>query len=184
MSVWATILHLEDDPPYRYQQSHILPSQDGPRDDPGDGLVQLATIPSYITRDGRDDQPEDGTPWPWLRLSVNEADTVLHARQAREVRDALTAWLEQVDGHSGGDQPGDVHGPVPAAYVRLKSQLEADHQKMTACAAQPPKPGAEEGRAAQGGIAAGIRSSLAWAIQHFEGAAAREAFLKRLEGGR
>jgi hypothetical protein len=181
MSVWVTILHLEDDPPYRYQQSHILPSEDGPRDDPGDGLVQLATIPSFITRDGRDDQPEDGAPWPWLRLSVNEADTVLHARQVREVRDALIAWLEQADTSGEGEQPGIVRGTVPAEYVRLKGQLEAELRKMTACAAQPPRPGAEEGRAVQEGIAAGIRSSLAWAIQCFEGSAARGAFLKRLE---
>ncbi|WP_159064579.1 hypothetical protein [Streptomyces olivochromogenes] len=83
------------------------------------------------------------------------------------------------------EQPGTLRGPVPTEYVRLKAQLEADLQRMTACAAQPPKPGAEEGRATQGGIAAGIRTSLAWAIQCFEGSAAREAFLKRLlEGDR
>ncbi|MFD1277337.1 hypothetical protein ACFQ51_52220, partial [Streptomyces kaempferi] len=128
-----------------------------------------------------DDQPEDGTPWPWLRLSVNQADTVLHARQVREVRDSLTVWLEQTGVED--DRPELVHGTVPAAYVRLKGQLEADLRKMTACAAQAPRPGAEDGRLAQGGIAAGIRTSLAWAIQHFEGSGAREAFLKRLEGG-
>lgn len=73
---------------------------------------------------------------------------------------------------------------VPAEYVQLKGQLEADLQKMAACAAQPPRPGAEEVRAMQGGIAAGICSSLARAIQCFEGSAARGAFLKRVEGDR
>jgi hypothetical protein len=81
-------------------------------------------------------------------------------------------------------QSGTTRGTVPAEYVRLKAQFEADLKKMAACAAQPPRPGAEEGRATQGGIAAGIRTSLAWAIHHFEGPAAREAFLKRLEGDR
>ena len=94
MSVWATVLDLEDDPPYDYQGSHILPAEDGPRD----GLVQLAEVPPHITRDGRDDQPEDGVPWPWLRLSVNASDAVLHARQVREVYEVMGAWLEQVEG--------------------------------------------------------------------------------------
>jgi hypothetical protein len=94
--------------------------------------------------------------------------------------------LEAMDRAKAADpgQPGMTRGPVPAEYVRLKGHLEADLRKMTACASQPPKPGAEEGRAAQGGIAAGIRTSLAWAIHCFEGSAAREAFLKRLEGDR
>lgn len=104
---------------------------------------------------------------------MEDDDPYSHADLADVIRQAVEP-----------DQPGTVRGPIPAEYVRLKGQLESELRKMTACAAQPPKPGAEEGRAAQGGIAAGIRSSLAWAIQHFEGAAAREAFLKRLEGGR
>jgi hypothetical protein len=91
--------------------------------------------------------------------------------------------LEAMDRAKAADPgpPGTVRGAVPAEYVRLKGQLEADLRKMAACAAQPPRLEAEEGRTVQGGIAAGIRSSLAWAIQHFEGPAAREAFLKRLE---
>jgi len=164
VSVWGTILDLEDDKPYEYRGSHILPSEDDPRD----GVVQLAEVPSHITRDGRDDQPEDGTPWPWLRLSVNQADVVLNRAQAREMHERLGAWLEQADG-SG------------SAYGQLRAQLEADLQKMTACAAQPAKPGVEEGRIAQGGIAAGIRASLAWVIHHFEGPEARAAFLNSLE---
>jgi hypothetical protein len=96
-------------------------------------------------------------------------------------------WLiEAMDRAKAADPgpPGTVRGPVPAEYVRLKSQLEADLRKMAACAAQPPKPGAEEVRAMQGGITAGICSSLARAIQCFEGPVARGAFLKRVEGDR
>jgi hypothetical protein len=91
--------------------------------------------------------------------------------------------LEAMDRAKAADPgpPGTVRGPVPAEYVRLKGQLEADLRKMAACAAQPPRPGAEEVRAMQGGITAGICSSLARAIQCFEGPAARGAFLKRVE---
>jgi hypothetical protein len=91
--------------------------------------------------------------------------------------------LESMDRAKTADPgpPGTVRGPVPAEYVRLKGQLEADLRKMAACAAQPPRPGAEEVRAMQGGITAGICSSLARAIQCFEGPAARGAFLKRVE---
>lgn len=92
MSVWATVFDLEDDPPYAYQRSHVLPHEDDLRD----GSVQLAEVPSHITRDGRDDQPEDGTPWPWLRLSVNEADAVLNPQQVRKVWEAMGAWLDEV----------------------------------------------------------------------------------------
>lgn len=95
MSVWATIFDLEDDPPYAYQRSHILPSEDSPQVD-ADLAVQLAQIPSHITRDGRDDQPEDGRPWPYLRVSLNSEDAVLHARQVRQVYESMGAWLEQV----------------------------------------------------------------------------------------
>jgi hypothetical protein len=92
VSVWGTIFSLEEDPPYEYQRSHIVPSEADARG----GDVQLAEVPSHITRDGRDDQPEDGRPWPWLRMSLNSEDAVLHARQVREVWESMGAWLEQV----------------------------------------------------------------------------------------
>lgn len=97
MSVWATIFDLEDNPPYRYDGSHVLPHEDGPRVD-ADLAVSLAQIPSHITRDGRDDQPEDGTPWPWLRLSVGMEDALLHRPQVAELHAALGGWLEQTGG--------------------------------------------------------------------------------------
>lgn len=94
MSIWCTISDLEGNPPYVYQGSHILPADDDPRD----GSVQLAEVPSHITRDGRDDQPEDGVPWPWVRLSVDQADVVLNRGQVRELWESMGAWLEQTQG--------------------------------------------------------------------------------------
>lgn len=96
MSVWATIFDLEDDPPYRYEGSHVLPHEDDPRDK--SCPVQLAAVPSHITRDGRDDQPEDGTPWPWLRMSLGREDAVLDRGQAAALHASLGAWLQQTGG--------------------------------------------------------------------------------------
>ena len=115
MSVWGTILDLEDDPPYVYQGSHILPSET-------DGLdvtcpVQLAEVPSHITRDGRDDRPEDGAPWPWMRLSLGQEDTVLHARQVRKMWEVMGAWLEQVEGRAGKPCCGVRIGHAPGCAV-------------------------------------------------------------------
>lgn len=93
MSIWGTIFDLEDDPPYAYLGSHVLPAEGDRRD----GVVQFAEVPSHITRDGRDDQPEDGAPWPWLRVSVNQADAVLSVAQVRAAWESMGAWLEQVD---------------------------------------------------------------------------------------
>lgn len=94
MSVWGTIFDLEDNPPYAYQGSHVLPSEADARD----GVVQLAEIPSHITRDGRDDQPADGALWPWLRLSVNQEDAVLDRAQVQGMWESMGAWLEQTGG--------------------------------------------------------------------------------------
>lgn len=121
MSVWASIITLDDDhtegcdvwvdgiapgimrrddtrpctcgtpsAPWQYQKSHIVPSVDDTR---GGVVVALAEIPSHITRDARDDQPEDGPPWPWLRLSVGQDDAVINESQAEAIRDALSGWL-------------------------------------------------------------------------------------------
>ncbi len=96
--MWGTIFDLEDNPPYVYRGSHLLPAGD----DPQDGVVQLAEVPSHITRDGRDDQPEDGVPWPWLRLSVNQADAVLDREQVLEMWESMGAWLEETKTGPGG----------------------------------------------------------------------------------
>ena len=99
MSIWATFFDLEDDPPYAYQRSHVLPSEDDPRVD-ADLAVSLALVPSHITRDGRDDRPEDGVPWPWLRLSLGMEDGVLGRGQVEALHAALGSWLERTGGRA------------------------------------------------------------------------------------
>ncbi|MCT9092894.1 hypothetical protein N4G70_29075 [Streptomyces sp. ASQP_92] len=109
MSIYATIEGIggDGDPedlgmPWIYQGSHILPDEDDPRG----GDVGLALIPSHITRDGRDDQPEDGIPWPWLRLSIDaESDraVLLSPAQARRLGQQLANWADEVDPTTDGD---------------------------------------------------------------------------------
>lgn len=78
--------------PIAYQESHILPSADDPRG----GYVSVAAIPGHITRDGRDDGPDDeyGV-WPWLRISVGQEDAVLDEPLVRGLREALDGWLTE-----------------------------------------------------------------------------------------
>jgi hypothetical protein len=84
--------------PWVYQGSHIPPREDGPRA----GTVGLAVIPSHITADGRDDQPSDGPPWPFLRLHLDvpgdDPAALLDLAQARFLAAQLTAWADRVDG--------------------------------------------------------------------------------------
>ena len=101
MSIWASSFDLEDNPPYAYQGSHILPSDDDRRD--GGEVVQLAEVPSHITRDGRDDQPEDGRPWPWLRLSLYAEDVVLDRPQVEALHAAIGSWLARTGSQSSAD---------------------------------------------------------------------------------
>lgn len=101
MSIYASLLGIDADapcgPPWIYLGSHILPADDDPRG----GEVSLALIPSHITRDGRDDQPADGVPWPWLRLSVDVPDghaaAVLSPAQARHLAGLLTDWADSAE---------------------------------------------------------------------------------------
>lgn len=98
MSVYGSIPGIDSEeecgPPWKYQGSHVLPAEDDPRG----GNISLALIPSHISRDGRDDQPEDGTPWPWLRVSVDPDDrtcgstVVIDPAQARHLAGLLTEW--------------------------------------------------------------------------------------------
>jgi hypothetical protein len=82
-----------------YQGSHVLPSEGDPRG----GEIGLAAIPSHITRDGRDDQPFDGAPWPWLRVHIyalgDDPCVVINPAQARELAEQLVAWAD-----SAGEQ--------------------------------------------------------------------------------
>jgi hypothetical protein len=100
VSIYASIEglgDLDDDEtigqPWIYRGSHILPADNHPRG----GVVALAVIPSHITRDGRDDQPEDGRRWPWLRLSIDvvgdDPTVILNPAQVRYLRDQLDRWL-------------------------------------------------------------------------------------------
>ncbi|WP_200309688.1 hypothetical protein, partial [Streptomyces adelaidensis] len=65
------------------------------------GSLGLAVIPSHITADGRDDQPADGPPWPWLRLHLDmvgdDPCVLLDREQARFLRDQLTTWIDQTE---------------------------------------------------------------------------------------
>lgn len=82
--------------PFVYQGSHALPSD---ADERG-GDVDIALIPSHITRDGRDDRSEAEGPWPYLRLGVNEGTVILDRSHVEQIVAELTWWLAAV----GGDQ--------------------------------------------------------------------------------
>lgn len=101
MSIYATIPGIDGDapcgPPWIYLGSHILPADDDARG----GSVGLALIPSHITRDGRDDQPDDRQPWPWLRLSLDtqpsDPAVILNPAQARHLAEQMAAWADQTE---------------------------------------------------------------------------------------
>jgi hypothetical protein len=108
MSIYASIEGIGDhgDPehlgaPWTYRGSHLTPAEDDPRD----SSIGLAVIPSHITADGRDDQPEGGRPWPWLRLSLDvpgdDPCVLIDPAQARFLATQLAAWADRAD---GGDQ--------------------------------------------------------------------------------
>lgn len=99
--------------PLIYEGSHVLPADTDPRG----GSVDVAAIPDFITRDGRDDAPE-GALKDWLRLSVHarpsrglyrgkpymkggDATVVLTRPLVVELRDTLTAWLERDEEMTG-----------------------------------------------------------------------------------
>ena len=104
MSIYASVDGISDDddpaigPPWRYLGSHILPAEEDPRG----GSIGLAAIPSHITRNGRDDQPEDGTPWPWLRLSLDDCGpdpcVILNPALARHLAAQLNDWADDAEG--------------------------------------------------------------------------------------
>lgn len=92
--------------PYIYRESHVLPHADDPRG----GMLDLAYIPGFITRNGLDvDGEQDPTcenegVWPFLRMSLRPAgwpdgeDTIVLDRdQVAALRDELTDWLLRCD---------------------------------------------------------------------------------------
>jgi hypothetical protein len=93
--------------PLVYEGSHVLPSDSDRRG----GGIDVAGIPDFIERDGRDDAQGSGLK-DWLRMSVHsdpstetyegepyvrggDADVVLDRRGVEELRDTLTAWLNR-----------------------------------------------------------------------------------------
>lgn len=103
--------------PIVYEGSHVLPADTDRRG----GVVGVAAIPDFITRDGRDDARGEGLK-DWLRLSVHsepsttryrgaayvgggDATVVLTRPLVEELRDTLTAWLERepIDDPPGRD---------------------------------------------------------------------------------
>lgn len=101
MSIYASLPGIEG--AREYVASHILPSEH----DHATASIGLAFIPSHITRDGRDDQPEDGMPWPWARLDVAYPETdaleatyvaaVINPTQARDLARQLTEWADSAE---------------------------------------------------------------------------------------
>ncbi|GGS41361.1 hypothetical protein F2B00_22200 [Streptomyces parvus] len=100
MSIYASIPGIDPEapcgPPWIYQGSHILPDEEDPRG----GEIGLALIPSHITRDGRDDQPDDMKPWPWLRIHITmtgDPTAIINPAQARRLAAQLIDWADQAD---------------------------------------------------------------------------------------
>ena len=82
--------------PILYQGSHILPSNKDQRK----GDIGIAAIPDHITRDGRDDHPEEGKWYPWLRVHLwggFQDSLVLDYKQVAAFHAALGNWLERAD---------------------------------------------------------------------------------------
>ncbi|MDX2846439.1 hypothetical protein PV377_47360 [Streptomyces ipomoeae] len=147
MSIYASIEGIGDhgDPehlgqPWTYQGSHIPPREDHPRD----GVIGLAIIPSHITRDGRDDQPEDGAPWPWLRLHLDvpgdDPTALIDPPQARFLAAQLATWADQadppefaggqhwwIDAQRGGGRWGMPGSSDRDAVVARLAELRAAH---------------------------------------------------------
>jgi hypothetical protein len=148
VSIYASIEGIggDDDPehlgaPWQYDGSHILPTPGGPRH----GVIGLAEIPSHITRDGRDDQPEDGTPYPWLRMSIDadngHAATLIGPAQARHLAEQQHTWADEVDPpefvggphwwiHARFPDGGSLCGPGSSdrdATVAKLAELRAKH---------------------------------------------------------
>ncbi len=107
MSIFGTILgfcpgRADDRAPLVYYGSHVMPRETGHRG----GWVDLAYIPGYVTRDGREaEQPDDDSAWPWMRLSTDEdprtyqggvpgrAAVLLDREQVQAIHDATGRWL-------------------------------------------------------------------------------------------
>ena len=95
--------------PIVYRGSHVLPSGTDQRG----GSLGFGEIAGFITRDGRDDGPEDeDQPWPYLRVTMYTEDTdepqdvVLDGPLIESLTDYLVAFRERRRGQPPG---GDVY---------------------------------------------------------------------------
>jgi hypothetical protein len=122
MSIYASIEGVggDSDPehlgkPWIYRGSHLTPAEDDPRN----GVIGLALIPSHITADARDDSPADGPPWPWLRLRLtvdgDDPTVLINPAQARFLAEQLATWADRAD---PPEFPGGQHWWI---HTRLPS---------------------------------------------------------------
>lgn len=98
MSIYGTLISFDqifgwDDPPIVYRGSHILPSETDERG----GEFECAEIGGWITRDGRDNGPNEDKPWPYMRVSAGPhfESVVLTRAQVAQVYGVLGDWLER-----------------------------------------------------------------------------------------
>jgi hypothetical protein len=101
--------------PWVYRGSHLTPAEDDPRD----GVIGLALIPSHITADNRDDSPADGPPWPWLRLHLtvdgDDPTVLINPQQARFLAEQLATWADRADPPEfAGGQHWWIHTRLPS----------------------------------------------------------------------
>lgn len=128
--------------PIIYQGSHVLPSNEDRRG----GSLGFGEIAGDITRDGRDDGPEDeDQPWPYLRVTMRAdgaddcQDVVLDVEQARSLGEYLLDFARRVDGdfhdeaEEFDDDPDECSGCVDG-------NAEAEHEFWCAHYEGPPLP--------------------------------------------
>lgn len=86
--------------PIVYRGSHVVPS-DG---DERGGALTFVEIPGHITRDWKDDGPDDGSVLPWLCMTVDVDDVqdlVLDRDKVQALAEYLVGWLRR-SAPSGG----------------------------------------------------------------------------------
>lgn len=104
--------------PIAYQGSHVLPATDDKRG----GTFGFGEIAGFITRDGRDDGPEDeDEPWPFLRVTMRAEDAedcqdvVLDRPLVLSLAIYLSEWLARTaPDWPAGESLMDVHLPEGA----------------------------------------------------------------------
>jgi len=123
MSIYCSFGSIDDEndrprswkKPIRYQGSHVLPSEK----DEHCGSVDLAYIPPHITQ-GRRKRPENGSLWPWLRVSIAQENmssgetVILNRKQVKKLRDSLDWWLGKSG--DGAQREGKRNGSIQNGF--------------------------------------------------------------------